>query len=315
MAVATTFDLPQYVGRLFLKQERPNAILRLIGGLTSIMRFVDTKKFAMGVDYTLAAAAQPAILEGANPAGSQQDVTAQASNVVQIFQETVEINYSRLGHRGALSGLAVIPGGGNEDPIQTGTFEWQLAKKIEKIARDLNFSVLRGAYQEPADNTTARKMRGIYTAIATNDDDVAAAALTKARFEQALRTFMNNGMFNQGDEIFALVDATQFQKLHDLYVAVTALPQSRTVAGVGIRTIVTPYCNVNITWEPDATASEITLVRPEKYQLVAMPIPGKGVLFSEELPQTGSALKHQVYGELGIDYTHEIFAGKVRNYT
>lgn len=315
MAVATTYDLPQYIGRLFLKAERPNAILRLIGGLTGAIRQVTNKKFPMGVDFSLPAASQPAILEGANPAGTQQDVTAQASNLVQIFQETVEINYSRLGNTGPISGIALIPGAGNGSPVQTGTFEWQMAQKIAKIARDLNYSIINGVFQEPVDNTTARKMRGLNAAITTNDGNLAAAALTRANFESTLATFMNNGMFNQGDLVYALVDATQFQKLHDLYAGATALPATREVAGVGIKEIVTPYARVALVWEPDAVASTIMLVRPEKYQITAMPIPGKGLLFSEELPQTGAALKHQVYGELGLDYTHEVFVGKVRNYT
>lgn len=307
--MATSYDLPQYIGELFQKTERPNALLRLIGGLTGTVRTVQSTQFPMGVDYVLPSAAQPAILEGADPTPSELD-TAQSSNLVQIFQESVKLAYSKLGEQGSINGVAIIPGvAGHGTLVQPGSLAFQVNYKLQKIARDANYSFLRGAYQLPADNTTARKTRGIRTAVTTNlfANGGTARTLDKSVFENALRDSMNNGMFSMGAELFCMGDATQIQRLADLYRSETSLPASRDVVGVAVRTIETQWARVNLVWEPDLAAAELFLTQPQYCRVVAMPIPNKGVLFSEPLSKTGSAEHYQVYGELGIDYRHEVF--------
>lgn len=308
MAVATTYDLPNYIGELFQKQQRPNAFLRLIGGLTGQIRRVKATEFPMGVDYTLPAATQPSVLEGADPSDSTID-TAQSSNIVQIFQEAVKIAYSKLGESGTIDGVAIVPGEGAGALNVPGTMEWQTQRKIEVIARNANYSFLRGAYQKPSDNTTARKTRGVRTAVTTNLFDNAGTPrdLSKSIFEDALKDAMDNGMFSVGDEIFALADADQVQNLTDLYRSDTSLPESREVVGVAVRQITTQWAVVNVVWEPDLAAGEILLTQPQVCRVVAMEIPGKGLLFREPLAKTGAYELEQVYGELGIDYRHEVF--------
>ena len=50
----------------------------------------------------------------------------------------------------------------------------------------------------------------------------------------------------------------------------------------------------------------ISVVNP-----VALPVPGKGILFYEALSKTGAAEKGQIYGQLGIDYGPEEFHGTI----
>lgn len=311
--VATSFDLPQYIGDLFQKAEKPNSVLRLIGGLTGQIRLVGSKKFPMGVDYEIPSPSQPSILEGAAPTPSELD-TAQSDNLVQIFQESVGLTYSALGQRASVDGIAKIPGAGEEHINQPNTVEWQIDRKLELIARQANLSFLKGTYQEPADNTTARQTRGVYTAVTTNVFDVASAALDKDTFENGLRDMMVNGAFNMGeDSLFVLGDAVAIQKLANLYTGDTTLPESRTVAGVAVRTIVTQWGTVNLVWEPDMDADTLFVFQPRVCRPVAMPIPNKGVLFVEPLAKTKSQDEAHIYGELGIDYRHEIFHGSFIN--
>lgn len=306
MAVATSYDLPQYLGELFLKQERPNALLTLVGG-AGAYRTVGATEFAMGVDYTLPAASQPAILEGATPTPSQQD-TNQSTNVVQIFQEAVALTYSKQGAQDAISGLAAIPGR-NGELQQPGTLAFQITAKLQKIARDLNLSILKGAYQKPANNATARKTRGVRTAVTTNlfANGAVNRALTKPILEDALKAAMDNGMFMRGDTLQVFGDATQIGNLITLYETSIQMAPGSEAGGVKVRTIFTKWATLEPVWEPDLAAGELFITRKEKLRLVAMPIPNKGVLFAEPLAKSGSADTVQLYGELGIDYTNEIF--------
>lgn len=309
MATATSYDLPQYVGELFQKQERPNAFLRLIGGLTGMLRTVGSTEYPMGVDYEVPEGQQPDVVEAAAPSASHIS-TNQASNVVQIFQEAVDISYSRLGASAAIDGVSIIPGAaGAGELVRPGTTEWQIARKVEKIARDANYTFLRGAYQKPTDNMTSRRTRGARTAVTTNlfANGGTPRPLTKPLFEGSLKSAMDNGMFQMGDAIYALGVADQIENLVDLYKSETSLPESRTVAGVQVRTIVTTWCTINVTYEPDLAPGELFLTRPEFCRVVNMPIPNKGTLFLEPLAKTKSSEEAQLYGEFGIDYRHEIY--------
>jgi hypothetical protein len=307
--MATSYDLPQYVGELFQKTERPNSVLRLIGGLTGELRLVGNTKYPMGVNYILPAAAQPNILEGAAPSAVEQD-TAQADNIVQIFQKSVKLDYSKQALTQRVDGIAIIPGGAYGSPLQTGSLEWQLARSLESVARDANFTFLRGAYVSPANNATARRCRGVRTAVTTNVTAI-TPPLSKISFEAALRAAMDQSMFSMGDELFVLGDATTLSILISLYEPAATSgfrPQdTREIVGVSVRTIVTRWATCNLVWEPDMAANELFVFQPKFCRVVAMPIPSKGVLFSEPLGRVGAAEEWQIYGELGIDYRDEIF--------
>jgi hypothetical protein len=311
MATATSYDLPQYLGELFRKGKRPNAVLMLLGGLGRF-RPVTTTEYAMGVDYTISNGAQPAILEGAAATPSTTS-TSQSSNVVQIFQESAELTYSRLAAQGTISGVAAIPGRGNGEVQKPGTLEWQIARKLEKMAQDANYTFLRGAYQKPTDNTTARKTRGFRTAATTNvfANGGTGRAITKAILNAALKDSMENGMFNRGDVLKVFGDADQVDALIALYESDTQQPISREEAGVSIRRIHTKWAVLDVIWEPDTASGELVIWRPEMCQPVALEIPGKGTLFAEPLAKTASKETVQLYGELGIDYTHEVFVAVI----
>ncbi len=316
---ATSYDLPNYLGELFQKSEKPNSILRLIGGLTGGVRLVNDTQFAMGVDYELPAAAQPNIVEGIAPVVSNTD-TAQSSNVVQIFQEATELTYSLQGRSAQITGVAQIPGSpaGGAALNHPGSIDWQIARTVEKIGRHANLSFGWGVFVQPANNATARRTRGVRTAVVTNDEDHAAAALTAITFEASLQAMMDNGMFNIGDELFLIMDATQYARIAGFYegTAGTARFTDTTErVGVQVRQILTKWAVLNLVWDPDATAIEIFVFRPEFCRVVAMPIPSKGVLFSEPMAKTVSAEQWQTYGEMGVDYRHEIYHGVIRNYT
>lgn len=321
MAQSTGYDLPNYLGELFQKTEKPNAVLRLIGAPPGVgvnggqIRTVSHWEFGMGVDYSLPAASQPAILEGAAATASQLAVT-QSANVTQIFQEAVDLTYTKQSAGGLISGVTAVPGA-NGPLVVTGTLEWQIAQKVAKIARDMNYTFLRGAYQKPANNATARKTRGFRTAVSTNlfANGAVNRALTKTIFENALRDMVVNGAFNIGDRIVVLADGTQYAALLAQYETTPQLQPGATDLGVFAQRLWTRYGPADVVFEPDMAAGEIVIFRPEKCRVVALPVVAdglnKGILFAEPLAKVGSSTQYQVYGEFGIDYTHEIFHGVV----
>lgn len=313
--MASSYTLPQYVGELFQKAEKPNAFLRLVGGLTGgRIRTVGSTEFPMGVDYELPAAAQPDIVEGATPTASNTD-TAQSQNVVQIFQKAVELSYSKQAERASIDGVAVIPGYAGNGPLQAapGTLEFQIQLAIQKVARDVNYTFLQGAYQKPANNSTSRRTRGIVTAVSTNlfANGGTPRALSTAIFDAAMKSMVSNGAFTLGAEVFAFANADQVENLVDLYKSQTSYPESREVVGVAVRRIMNTWGITNVVYDPDMPAGKILIAQPQFCRPVFMPIPGKGLLFAEPLSKAGSSDKWQVYGEIGLDYRHEIFHGVI----
>lgn len=318
---ATSFDLPNYVGELFRVREQPNTFLRLIGGLSGGVHLVGQTEFVLGVDYEIADGAQTGATEGATPTASEVG-TSQASNILQIFHEAVDLTYTRQSVSGAIGGLAVIPGAqGNAQLNQPGTLAWQIDRKLEKIQNDMNYSFLRGAYQKPASNAAPRLTRGVLTAATTNvfGNAGVARALTKTIFENALRDMVANGSIPMGGTVYALASALQIDNIVSLYASqpTAVAPESRSVAGFQLRVIYTTWATVVLAYEPAMPAGQIFFTRPEKVRLVAMPVvangQNKGILFAEPLSKSGSADKYQLYGEWGVDYTHEIFHGVIKD--
>jgi len=316
---ATSFDLPQYLATLlWLKGRRPNAFLKLIGDptiSTSGIRRVGSQQFPMGVDFTLDAPAQPAILQGAAPTNKEYPLE-QEENVVQIFQRGVSVTYTRLGGIATINGVAVAPGEGNGEltPAEQ-LLDQQIQRQLANVQQDTNYSFLNGAYVKAANSGVAYKTRGLLSAIATNvfANGGTPRALTKAIVEAALQAMVANGAMQQGDTIFALAPAAEFSPLIDAYYVVNQQPTSFTVSGSAVNVIMSKWGRIVPIWEPDMPAGQIALVQPAFCRPAVMPIPGKGELFVEPMGKVGSKEEYQIYGELGLDYTSEYLHGLIKD--
>lgn len=181
--MASTFDLPNYAGELLLVSPTDTPFLAAIGGLSadSPDLVVTSTKFEWQT-VDLAASAQPAILEGADPTYNER-VRANVNNLVQIFQYGIKVTYSKLAAYNQMASY----GNGQANPVQS-ELDLQVNLKLMTGAKDVNFSFINGAYNAPADNTTARKTRGLLAAIATHAYDKleAGQAYTVAAATDAL---------------------------------------------------------------------------------------------------------------------------------
>lgn len=314
--LASSYDLPQYVGELFMQVgERPNTLLRAIGGTAGAVGTVRSNSFPVALTRAVQAPAQPAIVEGADPTAGQQQLT-QDTNVVQIFQEAVQLTYSAQSNDGAVGGLCIIPGvTGGMGLANPSSFEFQVALQLEKIQNDMNYTFMQGAYTLPTDNLSARKSRGIATAITTNVSTGSSRALTKAELEALLKSMIDGQNASLGQNFWAFCGADQFENLIDLYSPDANPPEDRTVVGVMVRTIFTKWGPINVVYEPDTPSGEIELINLSAVSPVAREISSagqrKGVLFVEPLDKTGSADKGQVYGEWGCNYGAEELHGSI----
>lgn len=194
-ALGTTYNLPNYGGILFALTPADTPFFSAIGGLAGGGQSTDTE-FEWST-YDLRAAAQPSVLEGADAPTAQERVRAQVKNVTQIHQDQVQVSYTKQAAIGRKSGLANL-----EPNMVTSELDWQTANMLKQMVRDIDFSYLNGVYQLPTDNTTARKTRGLFNAIATNVTDAAAGvtATGAAAASTDLITLASHGL-SIGDTI------------------------------------------------------------------------------------------------------------------
>lgn len=160
--LATTYGLPNYAGELLLVSPTDTPFLSAIGGLNANGDLVVTSTRFEWQTVDLAAAAQPAIVEGADPTFEER-TRANVSNLVQIFQYGIKVTYSKQAAYNQLASL----GNGQANPVAN-ELDFQVNLKLMTAAKDINYSFINGAYQAPSDNTTGRKTRGLLAAISTH---------------------------------------------------------------------------------------------------------------------------------------------------
>ena len=91
--------------------------------------------------------------------------------------------------------------------------------------------------------------------------------------------------------------------------------RSRTVGGVNIETIVTDFGVFGVALDRYLPKNAILLADMSYINPVTLPIPGKGVFFTEPLAKTGAYERMQIYGEIGFEYGPRSYHGIIRNGT
>lgn len=306
----TTFNLPNFVGELFALTPEETPFLAQAGGLNGGMP-VHSKEFTYHT-YDLAAASQPAILEGADPTYGSRS-RSEVTNTTQIFQYGVETSYTKQGATGQIGTVltaASAPPSLGVQPVMN-EHEWQQALKLDQAAIDIEYSFIQGTYQKPTDNITGRKTRGINAAITTNTVAAGAVDVTKVMVDALLAEMHVAGAPFRNLVIHC--GAWNKQLLTSIY---GLAPRDRNVGGMNITQIETSVAgNVGIVLNRHQLASTIgfydmSVVRPR-----FMEIPGKGYMFVEPMAKTGAADKAQLYGEVGLEYGPEQWHGHITGTT
>ncbi|MFQ5524364.1 MAG: DUF5309 family protein [Acidimicrobiia bacterium] len=300
---ATTYNLENFVGELFFLTAA-DAPFKSLASQNGIRR-VASKLFTWQTTDN-PNPSQPSNLEGADPTYEERD-RSEVSNVVQIFQYGVEVSYTKLAAIGQLASTA-SPVLGTQ-PVSNEQ-ELQEALKLDRAAEDMEVSFLTGTFQNPSDNLTGRQTRGVSTAISTNTVAAGTTDLSRDQIDTLLRTMHSNRAKFRRPTVFGT--ALQIQRLNDIYAFA---PNSRTVGGVNIQSVITPFGTLDVVMDRHVTASELLILDMAFIKPVVMPIPGKGELFLEPKPASGASNRSMLYGEWGIQYGPERYHGKITGLT
>lgn len=309
-AAATSWNVVNYTGELYLIGANKTPFLNMAGGLQSgRVRVVSDFQFPIAQPYALESAAQPEITETDSLSAPDpwSYVREQDVNTCQIFQKQVSISYAKQSVTGQVTadpttGLVDIT---DDQPVQS-ELDFQIAANMRQLAVDVEYTFLHGTYQQATSASVAPKNRGIVTACSSNTVAAGAAALSQDHIQELLRTMAENGAEFINPVLFC--GAFQRQAISEIY---GYAPESRNVGGVNINQIETEFAMLGVVWTPKLSTDTILIADMSVVSPVFLPVPGKGVLFYEELSKDGASEKGQIYGQIGLDYGPEEYHGKI----
>lgn len=311
-AAATTWNCPNYTGELYLIGANQTPFLNMIGGLQgNRIRTVTSFEYPLAQPWELEAPSQPSITETASLTAPTPwtYVRGQDTNTCQIFHRSVSVSYAKQSVPGSIVADATtgLVDKNENQPIQNEK-DFQIAAHLRQIAVNTDYTYLNGEFQKATSAGVAAKTRGIITAVATNTVDGASGPLSRTMFNELVRNMASNGAQFINPVIF--VNAFQKQQITEIY---GYAPQDRNVGGLNIKQIETDFAMFGVVWAPNVPTSTLLVADLAVCRPVFLPVPGKGVLFYEELAKDGAAEKGQIYGQIGLDYGPEEFHGKITN--
>lgn len=302
----TTYNLPNYVGELFAASPEDAPLLSSIGGLTGGESAGAVLFEWQGYDLRDAEDNRQR-LEGANAPDGEHRVRYNASNVLEIHQEAVEVSYTKQGakrQRGAGAQAVTI----GSTSIPASEIAWQLEQQFKQIARDVEKTFITGKYARPADNTAPRKTRGLIEAIQTNKvvSSNTAATVTEEEIIDLFQKVWEHGGIQESETRTVIVNATLKRALTRVFIKDKGYKEeSRNVGGVNLQTFETDFGKANIMLDRYMPANELIVASLEQLAPTFLEIEGKGHFFAEQLAKTGASDKVQIYGEIGLKYGNE----------
>ncbi len=304
--VITSFGVLNYSGMLFNKGNIKTPFSTLIANRARNTNHVE---FVTGLEFETGGGTQPKISENASLEAPDADFVTrdQKTNVTQIFHESVKISYGKQSNMGTLSGVNIS--GQTANPANE--LDFQVAAKMNKIARDIEFTFMQGAYVKAANDDTANRTRGMFTTIETNVLDLNGEALRVWDVAETMKLIYDaqaptNGLVLWVDPV------TMFQINADAEQnGLTIVPNSRTVNGLAISSLLTPLGEIGLYLGEFLPAGSVGIFNPDVIGRVEQPVPEKGNFFMEELAKVGAGTKYQIFGQLGLDHGPEWFHGKI----
>lgn len=303
--LATSFGVLNYSGMLFNKGNTRTPLSSIIGGRAKTTNHVE---FVTGQEFTSGGGSQPAISETASLTAPDASVVTreQKTNVTQIFHESVGISYAKESNMGTLSGLNVA--GQQANPINE--LDFQVAAKVMKINRDIEYTFINGVYQKATKDSEANKTRGLVPAITSNVTAMASKPLGLWDIADMVKQIY--GANAPTDGLCLWCDAvTMFQVNADaVQNGLTVVPAARNINGIALSSVVTPIGVVYLYLGECLPAGTALLLNLSVLAPVYQPVPGKGNFFLEPLAKTGAGEKYQLFGQIGLDHGPEWFHGK-----
>lgn len=302
---ATSFGVLNYSGMLFNKGNVKTPLSAIIGSRAKQTNHVE---FVTGQEYQTGGGSQPAISEAASLTAPYASVVtrSQKANVTQIFMEAVGVSYAKESNMGTLAGINVA----NQQANPISELDFQVAAKMAKINRDIEFTFIQGVYNKATADDEVNKTRGLVSAIETNVIAMGGKPLGLWDVAEGQKAIYDSNAPLDGLVLWC--DAiTLFQINADAAQnGLTVVPAARDINGIKLSKVVTPLGEVYLylgEFLPSGTALllDLDVIAP-----VFQPVPGKGNFFLEELAKVGAGRKYQLFGQIGLDHGPEWYHGK-----
>jgi uncharacterized protein YjdB len=303
-----SFNTPNFSGLLFRKGKADTPFSTIIGAHP---KYTNSVEFACGQAFNVEQGVQPSISENASlTAPTPKYVTReQMTNVTQIFQEAVSVSYGKMSNMGTMSGINVA----GQQPNPLAELQFQIERRMEQIAQDIEYTFLNGVYNKATNDATANQSRGILTAITTNVLDVNNQPLNYWLVAEGLKCISDQG--GRTDRLILGVNATTMLQLNKDATnnGMSIAPNSREENGFAIDTVVTPLGRIGLVLINTLPTGTALLFDPAVISPVFQEVPGKGNFFLEELSKVGAGDTYQIFGQAGLDHGPEFLAAKFTN--
>lgn len=303
--IATSFGVLNYSGMLFNKGNTRTPLSSVIGGKAKNTSSVE---FVVGQSYTTSGGTQPAISETASLTAPDASVVtrSQETNVTQIFQETVGVSYAKQSNMGTLSGANIA----NQSANPINELDFQVAAKMQKIARDIEYTFINGVYNKATTDATVNKTKGLVPAISTNVIAKGSKPLGLWDIADMMKKVYESNAPTTG--LCLWCDATTLFQVNADAVqnGLSVVPAAREINGIALSKVITPLGEVYLYLGECLPKGTALLLNLDVIAPVNQPTPGKGNFFLEELAKTGAGTKYQIFGQLGLDYGPEWYHGK-----
>lgn len=303
---ATSFEVLNYSGMLFNKGNTKTPLSSVIGSRGKLTNHVE---FTTGQEYTSGGdGSQPAISETASLTAPEATVTTreQKTNVTQIFHESVGISYAKESNMGTLSGINVA----NQQANPMSELDFQVAAKIQKINRDIEYTFINGVYNKATTDAEVNKTRGLVPAITSNVKTMGSKPVGLWDIADMVKKIYGANAPTEGLVLWC--DATTLFQINAdaTQNGLTVVPAARSINGIALSSVVTPIGVVYLYLGECLPAGTALLLNLSVIAPVFQPVPEKGNFFLEQLAKTGAGQKFQLFGQIGLDHGPEWFHGK-----
>lgn len=302
-------NIPNFVGELFRLSPLDTPLLSYIGGLTG-GKSISSTEFTWQDTIHRAPAIQ-SVAPGADVASYDAQKRNEKKNVPMIHQYGVEINYTKLAATGQLGSGGDSPTtaatpilGWSSQPVQN-EMSWQLQIKVEQAGLDVELEFLTATYANPNDDT-ARQTQGVIGHVSTDTTVTAGAseslngdhidAVSKKLYDMGAP--MRNCVIMLGSQEKLDLGAW-YQK--DASGGWNIAPRSYNRFGVNVTDVETPFGKYSLVLNRHMPADTVLVAELSVLAPVFLPTPGMGHFFIEPLAKSGSYIRNQLYGDIGLE--------------
>lgn len=300
---STPFNLPNYAGMLAYLRPTDTPLLSMIGGLSGGgIVIYDNYEFATSQYVKHPAPSQPSITLDQSIAGVDATLfgSEQEKNVVQIHQYKISLSDFQQATTGRISGVASE----GQSLNSIGVRDRQIALHLEKMAMDMEYSFIKGQYNNVATSSQPFQTRGVLQAITDLNGihlDAGGASLDLDMLKQLYVQMQRAGAGS--NDLVLMASPENISKITDLYTGnMNVILPTNEVGGIRIRTIATNTWDMGIVGSNYIDNDTILIVNPTVMAPAFLEVPGKGTVYEEELAKTGTADNIQLVAHIGLDH-------------